>query len=281
MKQSRTRFELKLPIGLLDSGVGGLTVVKELMQKLPNEQLIYFGDTLHFPYGSRQLREIRSFTVKIAKFLNQQRAKAIIIACNTASAAGLEQVKQEVPLPIIGVIEPIARAAVDATKNGKIGIIGTVATIESNAHKEAIKKYAPEVAVFGQPCPLFVSLVEEGKVDEQETWEAAEEYLSPLKETGLDTLILGCTHFPHLRKVISSVMGKDVVLLDPAEETVKSVAKILDRMGKLNYGKKADHDQYWVTANSEKFCKVGQKLLNIPLRVEKIRFWEEQRKESI
>jgi glutamate racemase len=150
-------------------------------------------------------------------------------------------------------------------------------TIESNAHGDAIKGCAPEVNVFGQSCPLFVNLVEEGKVDERETWEVAEHYLGPLKMVGIDTLILGCTHFPHLRPIISSVMGDNVVLLDPAEETVKSVAKALGKMGKLNYGKKAHHDRYWVTDDSEKFRQVGQKLLNVPLQVESIKFWGKQK----
>lgn len=280
LKQSLAPLELKRPIGLLDSGVGGLTVVKELIQQLSNEQLIYFGDTVHFPYGPRDLREVKGFAIEIAKFLLEQGVKAIIVACNTASAAGLEELKREIAVPIIGVIEPVAQAAVNATKNGRVGIIGTVGTINSNAHKNAIKSCMPEIEVFGQPCPLFVNLVEEGKVDEKETWEVAEYYLKPLKEAEVDVLILGCTHFPHLRPVISKVMGDKVTLLDPAEETVKAVARILGKEGRLNYGKKADYDRYWVTAQPEKFQQVGQKLLNIPLQVKMIKFWPEQRTEK-
>ena len=190
------------PVGVFDSGVGGLTVAREIMRQLPNENLVYFGDTARVPYGSKSKNNIIRFSRQIIRFLQTKNVKAIVIACNTASALALETVEKEIDIPIIGVIVPGARAAVQETKNGMIGVAGTEATIRSETYTKVIKSMNPDAVVIGKPCPLFVPLVEEGFAKHKITEEVIDIYLSDMKKTDIDTMILGCTHYPLLRSRI-------------------------------------------------------------------------------
>ncbi|MCJ7645336.1 glutamate racemase [bacterium] len=249
------------PIGIFDSGVGGLTVVSELFRILPREDIIYFGDTAHLPYGSKSKEAVTRFSLNIVNFLKAQKVKIIIVACNTASSFALSTLREKIDLPVIGVIEPGAQAAIDSTRNFKIGIIGTEGTIKSRAFEEALKKINRNVKVFSQACPLFVPLVEEGWLDEPETSQIAEKYLSPLKDKGIDTLILGCTHYPLLKELLSRIMGQGVSLIDTAEATAKAVKKSL---GEKNLLRKANHKpvyKFFVSDDPEKFLQLGMRFL--------------------
>ncbi len=249
------------PIGIFDSGVGGLTVVSELFRILPREDIIYFGDTAHLPYGSKSKEAVTRFSLNIVNFLKAQKVKIIIVACNTASSFALSTLREKIDLLVIGVIEPGAQAAIDSTRNFKIGIIGTEGTIKSRAFEEALKKINRNVKVFSQACPLFVPLVEEGWLDEPETSQIAEKYLSPLKDKGIDTLILGCTHYPLLKELLSRIMGQGVSLIDTAEATAKAVKKSL---GEKNLLRKVNHKpvyKFFVSDDPEKFLQLGMRFL--------------------
>ena len=211
------------PVGVFDSGVGGLTVAREIMRHLPNENIVYFGDTARVPYGSKSKDNIIRYSRQIVNFLKTQGVKAIVIACNTASALALDVVSAENDIPIIGVIEPGARAALGMTQSKKIGVIGTEATIRSQMYDKIIKSVDEEAEVIGKACPLFVPLVEEGWIYDSVTVEVAERYLSELKGYGIDTLVLGCTHYPLLRSTIGEVMGEQVTLVNPAYETAREL----------------------------------------------------------
>ena len=193
------------PIGVFDSGVGGLTVAREIMRNIPNERIIYFGDTARVPYGSKSKDTVLRYSRQIIRFLRTQDVKAIVVACNTASAYALEEIKKELDIPIIGVVKPGARVAGKATKNGKIGIIGTEATVNSGIYTEFIQAQNPDIQVLGKACPLFVPLVEEGWLKDSVTAEVAGRYLDSLMEQGIDTLILGCTHYPLLRSLLREI----------------------------------------------------------------------------
>lgn len=220
---------------MLDSGVGGLTVVKEIFERLPGENIVYFGDTAHFPYGQRPPAQVRGFVYEVIDFLMTQEIKMIIVACNSATAAGLHYYKEKVNVPLIGVIEPGVRVALQHTRNNRIGVIGTTATVKSGAYQEALQRLSGgNVLLFCQPCPLFVLIVENGLVDSPEAKRVAEEYLQPLKEAGVDTLILGCTHYPLMKEVIRQVMGPDVKLVSSAEETAREAEQLLQKNGLLN-----------------------------------------------
>ena len=214
-------------IALLDSGVGGLTVVKEIYKQLPKENIVYFGDTAHMPYGPRPSEQVRGFVYEIMDFLQTQEIKAIIVACNSAASAGLDYYKERVNLPLFGVIEPGVRAALKKTITKKIGVIGTTGTIESGSYRDVFKRLAPDVQLYSQPCPLFVLIVENGLVNSPEARLVAEEYLAPLKKAQIDTLILGCTHYPLMTDVIQEVMGANVKLISSAEETAREVKEVL------------------------------------------------------
>jgi len=221
-------------IALLDSGVGGLTVVQEMVKLLPQENIVYFGDTARMPYGPRPQEQVRRFVDEIMEFLLTQEIKAIIVACNSAAAAGLDYYRNKVHLPLLGVIEPGVRAALEQTRRKKVGVIGTTGTIHSGAYQQAFHRLAPDVEVLAQPCPLFVLLVENNLVDTPEAWRVAEEYLTPLKEAGVDALILGCTHYPLMAHVIQEVMGPGVELISSAEETAREAWEILQHLSLLN-----------------------------------------------
>ena len=243
----------KSPIGVFDSGVGGLTVVKEIMNQIPGENIIYFGDTARLPYGSKSKKTVITYTRQIVRFLMGQDVKAIVIACNTASAFALETVKAEIDIPIIGVVKPGAKVAANTTRNGRIGVIGTEGTIQSGIYSEFLSETNPRVKVFGKACPLFVPLVEEGLTDDPITSEMAGRYIGTLLEEKIDTLVLGCTHYPLLRKTIQKVVGDDVILVNPAYETAKSLAEVLTEHGLRNDSvPKLDH-RFYVSDGAEKF----------------------------
>ncbi|HDT8172086.1 TPA: glutamate racemase [Enterococcus faecalis] len=215
-------------IGLIDSGVGGLTVLKEALKQLPNERLIYLGDTARCPYGPRPAEQVVQFTWEMADFLLKKRIKMLVIACNTATAVALEEIKAALPIPVVGVILPGARAAVKVTKNNKIGVIGTLGTIKSASYEIAIKSKAQAIEVTSLACPKFVPIVESNQYRSSVAKKIVAETLQALQLKGLDTLILGCTHYPLLRPVIQNVMGSHVTLIDSGAETVGEVSMLLD-----------------------------------------------------
>ncbi|MBO8168751.1 MAG: glutamate racemase [Thermoanaerobacteraceae bacterium] len=246
------------PIGVFDSGVGGLTVAREILKRVPEGKIIYFGDTAHVPYGGRSSKELINFADKICQFLLEQGAEVIVDACNSTSAVALDFLQRKYPVPIIGVIEPGVAAAVSRTKNGRIGVIATEATINSGAHKKAVEKLGLDITVIGQACPLFVPLVEEGKVQSWEALEAAQKYLKPLQQADIDTLILGCTHYPFLVPVLQKVLGPHVVLVDPAVETVCCLQKVVEELPNRNW---TGPHKYFVSGDPAAFKRVGSMLL--------------------
>ncbi len=266
MRMKRDSF-----IGIFDSGIGGLTVLKEVIRILPFENLIYLGDTARVPYGIRSPETVIRYSFECAQFLLNQNIKILVIACNTASAVAITELKKKIPIPVIGVIEPGAIAAVRATRNKRIGIIGTQATIMSNAYQRAIKEINEEIVVIGTPCPLFVPLVEEGWIDGTVTNLIAERYLSGLKNQDVDTVVLGCTHYPLLKDVIQQVMGKDIVLIDSAIETAKIVSKVLLKEGLTRDQNNEQIIKFFVTDSPERFIEVGERFLKRKIEnIEKI-----------
>ena len=210
------------PIGVFDSGVGGLTVAREIMRNLPFERIVYFGDTARVPYGSKSRESIIRFSRQIIHFLQEEHVKAIVVACNTASAYALDEVQKDLDIPIIGVVKPGAKVAAQATRNKRIGVIGTKGTIGSNIYADYIHEIDPEITVVGKACPLFVPLVEEGWLKDPVTVEVAQRYLQELQEQDVDTLVMGCTHYPLLRSVLRELLGEKVTLVNPAYETAQS-----------------------------------------------------------
>jgi glutamate racemase len=215
------------PVGVFDSGVGGLTVAREIMRNLPSEKIVYFGDTARVPYGSKSKETVTRYSRQIIRFLMEQKVKAIVIACNTASAFALETVRHEFPLPVIGVIRAGAEVAACETRNKKVGVIGTEGTIGSGIHEEFLHSLDPEIQVFGKACPLFCPLVEEGWTHDPLTREIAARYLKDLQDRGIDTLILGCTHYPFLREVIQRIAGPSVQVIDPAPAVARHLKDVM------------------------------------------------------
>jgi glutamate racemase len=215
------------PVGVFDSGIGGLTVAHEVMRQLPHESLVYFGDTARVPYGPKSPETVRRYAREIVGYLSEQGVKAIVVACNTATAHALSTLRDELAIPAIGVIEPGARGAVRATRRGHIGIIGTAGTMKSGAYERAIRALDPAVRISVRACPLFVPLVEEGWIDHPATRLVAEEYLEPFVRGDVDTLVLGCTHYPLLKPLLADILGPGVTLIDSAEETAAETARIL------------------------------------------------------
>lgn len=251
-------------IGVFDSGLGGLTVVKEILRQLPNEKIVYLGDTAHVPYGNKSAEHVTKLSRSIVKFLMEKKVKFIIVACNTASSVALKQLRKEfASVPILGVIEPGTRAAVRETRKKVVGVIGTIGTVNSGSYTNAIKRSDSKIKVYSLPCPLFVPLVEEGWVNKKVTYEIAKEYLVPLKKKNVDVLILGCTHYPLLKKVIQDTVGNQVKLIDSAEETVRETKQLLNRMGLLrNKSKSLSEHWFFVTDSPEKFRMSGKRFLN-------------------
>lgn len=257
-------------IALLDSGVGGLTVVKEISALLPHERMVYFGDTSRMPYGPRDPQEVRGFALQIIDFLKTQDIKMVIVACNTATAVGLEHYKKEFNLPIIGVIEPGAQTAVLSTKNKKVGVIGTEGTVRSNAYEKAIKAIDSEIDVYSIACPLFVLIVENNLVNTQEAKKVAESYLTPLKEKGVDTLILGCTHYPIMADLIQEVMGPDVTLVNSAEATAKLAQKILHDSQMLIETDKTPVHRFFVSGIATSFNETASNWLDKKIKAYRV-----------
>lgn len=260
-KMNNTPIMDNRPIGVFDSGLGGLTVVKEIMSHLPGEDVIYLGDTARIPYGTRSSETVIRYSQQCIRFLLSQGIKMIVIACNTVSSISLDIVKDMYPIPIIGVIEPGARAAVDATGNGRIGVIGTQATIRSRAYEKAIAKRRPETQVFTTPCSLFVPLVEEGWSNTKIALLTAERYLDSMKDKGVDTLLLGCTHYPLLEKTIGQVMGEGVDLINPAHGTAIEVQRILEEKNMLRQDKGESQYKFFVSDLGDKFQDIGGSFL--------------------
>ncbi len=251
------------PIGVFDSGVGGLTVVRSILDDLPREPVLYFGDTARYPYGPRALEEVRMFAVQIARHLVERHVKMIVVACNSATAAAIEQVRAAVSVPVVGVIEPAVRAAVRATRNGRVGLIGTEVTVASGAYHDALARLDPgsEIALIGQACPAFVEFVERGDTTSPALLAAAERYLTPLQAAGVDTLILGCTHYPLLRGALHHVMGPEVLLLSSADETAKDVYEILGERGLLNEMTRPPDHRFECSGDPEWFAGLGRRFL--------------------
>jgi glutamate racemase len=220
------------PIGMFDSGFGGLTVARAVIDLLPGEDVVYVGDTGRYPYGPRPLTEVRGFALEIARWLvDRQDVKVVVVACNTAAAAALDQLEAELEVPVVGVIEPGVRAMLSATGNGHVGVIGTVGTIASGAYQQAVRDAGAEVKLVCAACPGFVEFVERGETSGDQVHVLAERLLAPLHDAAIDALLLGCTHYPYLARTIADVMGRDVVLVSSADETAFAVARVVTALG--------------------------------------------------
>jgi len=251
-------------IGVFDSGVGGLTVLKEIMRLMPAEELIYLGDTARVPYGTKSPRTVMRYALEAAAFLARQRVKMLVVACNTASAVALPALAERFNLPVVGVIEPGARKAASITRSKKIGVIGTEGTVKSGAYSRAIRAIDPEIEVFSAPCPLFVPLAEEGWAEHAVARLAAEEYLAPLMAKQIDTLVLGCTHYPLLKATLQQVLGPGVTLVDSAEETAARVVFPLAE-GALLRRARSGKPRFFVTDVPTRFERVGGAFLGASL----------------
>ncbi len=263
MSQSLDNRRYK-PIGVFDSGVGGLTVAREIMRQLPGERLIYFGDTARVPYGSKSKETITRYSRQIIRFLQEKGVKAIVVACNTASALALPQIRTEIAIPIIGVVKPGAKVAAETTRNGRIGVIGTEATIGSQIYTRVIHEHNPKAEVIGKPCPLFVPLVEEGWRKDPITEEIARRYLDSFQSSGIDTMIMGCTHYPLLRSTLRRILGESVTLVNPAYETAQSLKALLEEQDLVNDGQEngeVPQYQFYVSDAADKFKEFANTIL--------------------
>lgn len=271
-EENKLIMDKNAPIGVFDSGVGGLTVAREIMRQIPNERIVYFGDTARVPYGSKSKDNIIKFSRQIIRFLQTENVKAIVIACNTASALALDEMQQEFDLPILGVVKPGAKVAVETTANKRIGLIGTEANIRSEVYTRYIKSLDDEAKVFEKACPLFVPLVEEGWLHDDITLQVASRYLEELKEKDIDTLIMGCTHYPLIRSTIRKVMGDKVNLVNPAYETAIELKNLLERD---NLANKCDVDspssmyRFYVSDAEEKFKLFANSILPFDITMTK------------
>ncbi|MGB5289312.1 MAG: glutamate racemase [Ignavibacteriaceae bacterium] len=260
-KPTRPGVVNRSPIGVFDSGIGGLTVVKRLATTLPNENIIYFGDTARVPYGSKSNSTVIEYSIQNTKFLLQKNVKAIIVACNTASSIAIPDLKKIFNIPIIGMIEPGSRMALSKTHNKKIGVIGTRATIGNLAYSKEIKKLNDKAEVFEKPCPLFVPLAEEGWIKHQATYEIAEEYLKELRGNDIDTLVLGCTHYPILSEIIQKVIGPKVSLIDSGVASSELIKMELEKFNLLSDSKSIGGQEYYVSDIPAKFKEVAELFL--------------------
>lgn len=271
-EENKLIMDKNAPIGVFDSGVGGLTVAREIMRQIPNERIVYFGDTARVPYGSKSKDNIIKFSRQIIRFFQTENVKAIVIACNTASALALDEMQQEFDLPILGVVKPGAKVAVETTVNKRIGLIGTEANIRSGVYTRYIKSLDDEAKVFEKACPLFVPLVEEGWLHDDITLQVASRYLEELKEKDIDTLIMGCTHYPLIRSTIRKVMGDKVNLVNPAYETAIELKNLLERD---NLANKCDVDspssmyRFYVSDAEEKFKLFANSILPFDITMTK------------
>lgn len=254
-------FNRSNSVGVFDSGIGGLTVVKRINSFLPNEGIVYFGDTARVPYGSKSNSTVIEYSLQDAKFLISKNVKMIVAACNTASSVALESLRENYKVPVIGMIEPGGKMALENTVNGKIGVIGTNSTIRNRAYSEEIKKLDSKITVFEKACPLFVPLAEEGWIDHKATYEVAEEYLAELRIAGIDTLILGCTHYPILAGVIQKVMGNSVKLIDSGTAASLIVEEYLEGRNLRSQSAVPGNNEYYVSDLPIKFKEVAQRFL--------------------
>ncbi len=253
------------PIGIFDSGIGGLTVVKQLTKLLPNENYIYFGDTARVPYGTRSNRLINQYAFEDTAFLKQFKIKLLVVACNSVSAVAVELLESAVDIPLTGVIMPGVETAIKTTKNSKIGVIGTTATVSSGAYEQRIKAIDPDITIYGQACPMLVHLVEEGWINEEITRLTILKYLEPLLEKSIDTIILGCTHFPVVSDLIQDVVGSSINLIDSGKETAKKVKQILNSTGLSRNESAAGNFSFYVSDIPDKFDEVGTLFLGRPV----------------
>ena len=249
------------PIGVFDSGIGGLTVVRALMEQLPSEHIIYFGDTARVPYGVKSVATISRYAAQITKFLLGHHVKLLIVACNTMSAVAYNVIADLSPVPLLEVVDAGARSAAEKTRNKKVGVIGTPATISSNAYTQAIKAHDPDIRVFSQACPLFVPLVEEDWLDHQVTLLTAQEYLRPVLDQKIDTLVLGCTHYPLLKPVLQKVAGDHIQLVDSALVIAKQTAELLSKNNFRASNQKPSEYRFYVTDAPLRFQGIGERFL--------------------
>lgn len=266
MTQKIIKDESSRPIGVFDSGIGGLTVVKELNRLLPNEKIIYFGDTARVPYGNKSKETIIDYSLQIAYFLLKKKIKMLVVACNSASAVSLVTLKRHFHIPVIGVIEPGAKAAA-LSDSRRIGVIGTMGTVNSKAYVKALKKFKPGIIVIQKACPLFVQLAEEGWTHNNIAKSVAKEYLHELKEHKINSLILGCTHYPLLKDVIQLSIGRNVKLIDSGKETAKEVKRILMKKNLLNQHRLSNNSSiYFISDVPHKFKEVSRRFMNHTLK---------------
>lgn len=264
MQISREFLRKDAPIGVFDSGVGGLTVFREIMRQMPNEKIVYFGDTARVPYGSKSRETVTRFSEQIVRFLQTFQVKTIVVACNTASAYALDTLEKKLDIPIIGVVKPGAKVAAETTKNGRIGVIATEATIGSGIYSQYIRQLNRNVTIYGKACPLFVPLVEEGLLQDPVTEEIARRYLAELIDTDIDTLILGCTHYPLIRSTLAGVVGDKVTLVNPAYETaveLKDMLKKLELLNEVTPGLGSDRYQFYVSDKADKFVRFANSII--------------------
>lgn len=249
------------PIGFFDSGIGGLTVVKAVSQLLPNENIVYFGDTARVPYGSKSNDTVVEYSLQAANFLLRKNIKLLVVACNTASSVALKDLKRFLTIPVIGMIEPGSKLALRESRNGKIGIIGTNATINNKAYSNEIRKLNPKIKVYEKACPLFVPIAEEGWIDHKATELIAKEYLTELKIKKIDSLVLGCTHYPILKDVIQKVVGKSVKLVDSGTPAARLVEEYLNGRGLRNISNQIGKREFYVSDIPSKFRDIAERFL--------------------
>lgn len=259
------------PIGVFDSGLGGLTVARAILDRLPDESIIYFGDTARLPYGPKSPDTVRRYSREIGSWLAGEDVKAIVIACNTATAHGLAALRAELSVPVLGVIEPGARAAVGASTSGNIGVLGTAGTVRSGAYERAIRELSPDLRILSQACPLFVPLVEEGWTAHAATRLVAAEYLAPLLEAGVDAIVLGCTHYPHLRPVLEEIAGPRVTLVDSAHETAVQLARVLAEQGLAASAPGEPRHRFVASDDPAQFLRLGARFLGRPIESVEVR----------
>ncbi len=258
---NRSLLKKDAPIGVFDSGVGGLTVAREIIRQIPNEKIIYFGDTARVPYGSKSKETVTRFSEQIVRFLRTFQVKTIVVACNTASACALDALERDIDIPIIDVVKPGAKAAWEATRNGRIGVIGTEATIGSQIYTKYIQNLNRDITIYGKACPLFVPLVEEGLLEDPVTDEIARRYLTELIDIDIDTVILGCTHYPLLSEAIGRAMGPGVTLINSGEEAALALAGALEKTGALCAPGQRRSAEFYVTDAPENFSTVAELFL--------------------
>ena len=276
-------MDRNLPIGIFDSGVGGLTVYRALHERLPNERFVYLGDTARVPYGTKSLATVERYAVENSRFLAAHGIKLLVVACNTASALALPAIRAAIKIPVMGVIEPGSRAAVEIAQGANIGVIATEATVQSHAYSKAIASMGATGQVIERACPLFVSLAEEGWADSDVTRIVARDYLSEFHKTTLGVLVLGCTHYPILREVISETVGREITLIDSGEATARDVESLLessdltheDALGLYQERQLCDDlDHFYVTDAAERFAKVAERFLgSAPSILEAVEIW--------